>query len=292
VRRFKVDGLKNHAKTLKHVAAVKLNANKNTLAKKIDSIWFSFHPDLLKLIKCVKFCLDHDFSIVKFRDLCQFLGVMGTKFKTSLYQTEYGFMEILISMSTILKKELLKRLKRSIYFSIMIDESTDVANVKELAIMVKYFDEEDLMVRTEFLSLIKLEESDADTISKSILLLFEACDLYAYNLIGISTDGAAVMVGEKSGVCQKLFRYAPFLIQTHCVAHRLNLAFRDSEKPIQELEVINKLALDIYKYFKYSAVKTKQLERYAKIRKRKVYKILKLYDIVQIQCIREPHKEL
>ena len=47
-------------------------------------------------------------------------------------------------------------------------------------------------------------------------------------LIGISTDGAAVMTGKKSGLTTMLANDFPRAKAVHCLAHRLELAVRDS----------------------------------------------------------------
>ena len=44
-------------------------------------------------------------------------------------------------------------------------------------------------------------------------------------------DGAAVMMGRKTGVGTQLqSKHSPFCVQTHCIAHRLNLACTDTIK--------------------------------------------------------------
>lgn len=49
--------------------------------------------------------------------------------------------------------------------------------------------------------------------------------------MSLSTDGAAVMMGRKAGVgVQVKSKLAPYVIQSHCIAHKLNLAVSDSIK--------------------------------------------------------------
>jgi hypothetical protein len=50
-------------------------------------------------------------------------------------------------------------------------------------------------------------------------------DQLATRLIGIATDGAAVMVGQRNGLTVSLRRtIAPWMVSIHCAAHRLNLS--------------------------------------------------------------------
>ena len=46
-------------------------------------------------------------------------------------------------------------------------------------------------------------------------------------MVSLATDGASVMTGRKTGVEVQLKSKFP---QTHCIAHRLNLAVSDSIK--------------------------------------------------------------
>lgn len=52
-----------------------------------------------------------------------------------------------------------------------------------------------------------------------------------FQMYFLATDGAAVMLGRKTGVgVQMQSKYCPYIIQTHCLAHRLNLACNGSVK--------------------------------------------------------------
>jgi hypothetical protein len=100
-------------------------------------------------------------------------------------------------------------------------------------------------------------------------LLLEACGLFLPNLVGIATDRAAVMIGGKKGVGMLIRNYAPYLIQIHCIAHRLSLAVKDAESCFDELHKLDTLSMDLYKYFKTSSVKVKQLENFCKGQRQK-----------------------
>ena len=43
-------------------------------------------------------------------------------------------------------------------------------------------------------------------------------------LCGLGSDGASVMLENRGGVSKLLREKAPFLVATHCIAHRLALA--------------------------------------------------------------------
>ncbi len=45
-------------------------------------------------------------------------------------------------------------------------------------------------------------------------------------VLGFGSDGAAVMIGKRSGVSTRLRAHNPLMINIHCVAHRLAPRFR------------------------------------------------------------------
>ena len=49
-------------------------------------------------------------------------------------------------------------------------------------------------------------------------------------MIGFSADGASVNLGKNTGVAAKLKEDAPWLIDIHCLAHRLELALLELQR--------------------------------------------------------------
>ncbi|XP_053408053.1 zinc finger protein 862-like [Mercenaria mercenaria] len=81
------------------------------------------------------------------------------------------------------------------------------------------------------------------------------------NLIGISTDGAAVMTGKKSGLVQQLKQEVPTLLSTHCIAHRLALASGQAADTVPYLLKFQELVNSIYRYFDNSPKNMSRLEK-------------------------------
>ena len=72
------------------------------------------------------------------------------------------------------------------------------------------------------------------------------------SLCSVSTDGAAVMVGSKSGVVTRLKEYVPGVIATHCIAHRLALSCAVAAYIIPYLVKYQEVMNSVFKYFKNS----------------------------------------
>jgi hypothetical protein len=103
-------------------------------------------------------------------------------------------------------------------------------------------------VCTRFLQIVDLPSAKAEDIFDAVVKL-ERKQLPLEKLIGMATDGASVMKGERNGVTTKMKRKNHFLISTHCIAYRLALA---SGKAAYSVSYLKQYVNTIYKYFHYS----------------------------------------
>ena len=80
-----------------------------------------------------------------------------------------------------------------------------------------------------FLGNNEIANGEAHTIAETLIAFIKDCGISMSNCVSLATDGASVMMGKKTGVgVQHKAKSSPFMFQTHCVAHRLNLAVLDS----------------------------------------------------------------
>ena len=158
---------------------------------------------------------------------------MGFALPKTHYHTAYAFNEILCSMSDVLFSNIIDKIQNSVFYGLMIDESTDMNSEKYLIIYVKYFDEKEGIVRTEFFKLTEIIQFDALFIFSLLKDFLKHHQLSLRFLTSFATDGASVMIGKQNGVATKIKEVNPFLIINHCCAHKLALTLKDSEN-IQE----------------------------------------------------------
>jgi len=73
-------------------------------------------------------------------------------------------------------------------------------------------------------------------------------------LICVGADGASVMQGNRNGLCIHLqTSVAPYMIPIHCMAHRLNLAYKIVSTHICMAKV-EELIDEVYAYFSKSGI--------------------------------------
>ncbi|CAG8698384.1 28572_t:CDS:2 [Racocetra persica] len=90
-----------------------------------------------------------------------------------------------------------------------------------------------------FLGLISLTNSTANTIIAKINRFVLAKNISYDKLMHICTDGASTMIGIHSGVATQLKNKNPFILEHHCISHKLALAAKDAAKQrIMHLKMI------------------------------------------------------
>lgn len=121
-------------------------------------------------------------------------------------------------------KSILKEDIGNNFFSLLIDESTDITTEKYIGFAIIYFSERHRKINYTFLGLVKVENGEAQTIYEAILNLLKEFGLKVDKIRGIGTDNANTMVGEKSGVYALLKALNPNIVLCRCMNHSLQLA--------------------------------------------------------------------
>jgi len=81
------------------------------------------------------------------------------------------------------------------FFSLLLDESTDISVHKHLGICIRYFSLTEKRIVDTFLSLVTLKAADAPSIVKAVKRCLKRFNLPLCKLRGIGTDNASVMTG-------------------------------------------------------------------------------------------------
>lgn len=105
-------------------------------------------------------------------------------------------------------------LQQSPYIGIMLDESMDIAIKKRLVIYFKLL--VDGVPVVQFGTNCEVTDGKAKTIVTAVRKYLACMGINMERIIGMGTDGAAVMVGNKNGVTTVLKRLNPLLVATWC----------------------------------------------------------------------------
>lgn len=165
-------------------------------------------------------------------------------------------------------------------FSILMDESTDIAVVKTLAIVVRYYDPNMGKVVSRFWDLVQLfdertidHSATAEKIFHKVIESFNKHMIPLQNIIGFGSDGCSTMMGCHNSVSSRFRQYCPGITVLKCICHSLHLCASDACKELPtECE---KLCRDIYNYFKTSSKRLSELREFQRFAEVDIHKILR-----------------
>jgi len=149
------------------------------------------------------------------------------------------------------KRELINDIGDS-FFSLLIDESTDISVTKFLGLVIIYYSLKQKQVVSTYLSLEILVKCDAESIAQSVKSVLQRFGLSIQRLRGLGTDNASVMVGINNGVFQLLKRENPNIVLIPCICHSLQLAVTEASKD-QLPRVIEYIIQETYNWFSRSS---------------------------------------
>lgn len=190
-----------HAKSRDHKNAITEPQTALQAQKVFDKVLSCAAEETIVLMRNVYFLAHESIAIMKAKELHKHVQLLGCKISQS-HQGEYSSWEFIHSMSELIEEEVIKELRMSQYFSLIADESNDIAVNKNLLLYVKYLNKND--VRLVFLKLLKLEKADATTVYDSIMTYIREKQIEPSRIVMFTSDGAQVMLGKYNGVQAKL----------------------------------------------------------------------------------------
>lgn len=149
-----------------------------------------------------------------------------------------------------IRETILKQAREASALSVIADEATDVANLEQLSISIRYVHNNVLYER--FLGFIACETGvTGEALAENILTQLTSWQLSPDLLYGQSYDGAGAMSGKVKGVAARINSQYPKALFVHCASHRLNLCIMRSCSGREVSNMIDTVSC-IARFFNYS----------------------------------------
>lgn len=120
----------------------------------------------------------------------------------------------------------MEKVNKSFFFSVLADETTDVAKLEQLTVCLRYLDGNS--VREGFLGFVNITDLSGKGLVKTILQFLGDLKVDMEGLVGQGYDGAAAMSGRLNGVQSIISEKYPSALYMHCASHCLNLTLTSS----------------------------------------------------------------
>lgn len=289
--RIREESVKDHEITDSHRDAVGLHLQRE-VSKHIGDMVTKPQEistdGMVKAFQCLYFLAKHNIAhTTNFSPLLDLLTQLGLDVKSKLYQganakytSNTSIKEFLECLSEVIEQDNLSDMRNSKYFSLMFDETTDVSTIEQMVIHGRYIDDNG-QVTTKFLKIVDCLETEneeeesllirlnSEKIAGKITGFIEKEKLPYEKLVGLGTDGAAVMVGKVNGTVKKIIDRQISQQDTtnpckalgqHCAAHKLNLAASKAGNTFPAIVRFKKLLHKLHAFYSRSAIRTKGLE--------------------------------
>ena len=167
-------------------------------------------------------------------------------------QTAKDFQSVI---AECIQDEITEKLQKSPFVSLMADESTDIFAVSKKLIIYAKLISDGIVPETHFLTNITIEEEQctAPVVTQKIQNVIAARAIPVDKVMSFGSDGASIMTGRVGGVSTLLKKENPFMINIHCMAHRLALCTSQAANKVEKMEKYRQLLTDLYYYFPKSA---------------------------------------
>ncbi|CAM5143360.1 unnamed protein product [Eretmochelys imbricata] len=152
-----------------------------------------------------------------------------------------------------MEDQLIGQIKLAKYFSLQLDESTDVANMAILMVYVRFEHEGDL--KEEFLFSASLPtKTTSSELFKTVSDYVNKCGLDFKFCVGVCSYGNDTMTGQYSGVVTQIKALARECKSTHCFLHRESL---ETKKMSTELNSVLSEVIKIVNHVKANALNSR-----------------------------------
>ena len=198
-----------------------------------------------------------DLAVAKYPSLMNLLKVQGCEpfskiniAKNATYTSKVSCREFQQCISEVIQKDILTAVQKADFYSVLIDESTDISVSKQMVVYLRIANEQ-FEPKTFFLEDVCIEDpkSDAKVLFGNLTECLERKGLNLSKCFGFGSDGASVMTGRRSGVATRVKERSPHCVNIHCMAHRLNLCSSQASKDVPYFKTFERTCTDLFYYF-------------------------------------------
>jgi hypothetical protein len=168
--------------------------------------------------------------------------------------------DMIEQLANSLLRELVQEIRDHEYFSVIVDETTDMSRAEQVSFCIRHVDQE-LNIFDDFVGMYSTPKTDAATLTSIITDALCRLNLPICCLRGQCYDGASNMAGVHSGVQRRILELQPKAVYVHCTSHSLNLALQDASARVRSIRDALCFTNDLANYFRDSAKRTAVMEK-------------------------------
>ncbi|XP_052212161.1 uncharacterized protein LOC127831212 [Dreissena polymorpha] len=162
---------------------------------------------------------------------------------------------------------------RSQKFSILMDESNDRGDSNYVAILVRTYDKDVLQVNTFFLAMPICNVGNGENLFMCLQEVFTANNIPWENVVGYSSDNAAVMIGNNNSVLSRIRGKVPNVVNIGRPCHIMSTC---TQYGVKKLGVpVDELLHDVFTHFQHSSKRRQALQEFREFTYTGTYKLVR-----------------
>ena len=182
--------------------------------------------------------------------------------KGDTYNNEKAAFIFLQSIADVERDKNVVTIQNVKFFSLTMDGSTDDASVEQETLFLRFCHRG--KVQHKFIAIGEPETTCSEDLYNFVIEQLRSKNLLDQmnKCVGFGSDGASNMTGLRNGLISRLKEDYPYIIGIHCLAHRLELSFKDAIKKNNTIyDKLVTLLLGIYYFYKRSPLQRKGLRK-------------------------------
>lgn len=156
---------------------------------------------------------------------------------------------------SIFLKSILGSIREAAIYSVIAHEARDVSKTEQLCVCIRWVDKA-FEIHEDFLELMDIPKTDAETISNEIKKIFKQFSLSINQCYGQAYDGASNMSSHISGVAARIQADESKALYVHCLAHCTNLCLQSVTKKVAVIWEALNLTMQLSDFILYSPKQT------------------------------------
>ena len=166
------------------------------------------------------------------------------------YRNIRGCVEFLTAIAESIRIETSELLSRAKFLSLTMDGTTDVAGDEQENLYLRCCIAGEVI--NKYISTYMPLSATSEGVYQCLINEVKQNDIDMNKLVGFGSDGAATMMGIRNGVGTRLKGICPDITLIHCLAHRLELCFKDAIKKSQYYDKAQTLLIGLYYFIRKS----------------------------------------
>ena len=165
---------------------------------------------------------------------------LHTASRNAMYTSPVIQNQIINILGDTVRDTILRKVRKSLCYTLIADEVTDSSNKEQLCIVLRYVEPESTFIREDLVAFLECDTGVTGEALAEKMLGFVTTHLDPLKMRGQDYDGGGNMSGKTNGAAARITTVYRLALYTHCASHCLNLAVVAS---IEEPSVRNMIGI-------------------------------------------------